>query len=119
MMVYVGFLKVAINSIALWVRIYDIPITMITEGFARALGGKIGRVLEVGHAVNNYKRVRVDFALEKIIMRMVQQKVQGHDEMEFLVRYENIPNFCFGCGRIGHDQRECPDEGLVGGWSSW
>lgn len=111
--------EVAINSIALWVRIYDIPITMITEGFARALGGKIGRVLEVGHAVNNYKRVRVDFALEKIIMRMVQQKVQGHDEMEFLVRYENIPNFCFGCGRIGHDQCECPDEGLVGGWSSW
>ncbi|RLN18742.1 hypothetical protein C2845_PM02G38380 [Panicum miliaceum] len=83
-----------------------------SEGFARALGGKIGRVLEVGQAANNYKRVRVDFALEKIIMRMVQQKVQGHDEMEFLVRYENIPNFCFGCGRIGHDQRECPDEGL-------
>ena len=31
--------EVRIDSIALWVRIYDIPIHMITEGFARALGG--------------------------------------------------------------------------------
>ena len=48
-------------------------------------------------------------------MRSVLQKVRGYGEMEFLVRYENIPDFCFGCGRIGHDEDECPDEGPVGG----
>ena len=31
--------------------------------------------------------------------------------MVFGVKYENIPDFCFGCGRIGHDKEECPDEG--------
>jgi hypothetical protein len=107
--------EVAITSIALWVRIYDIPISMMTEGFTRALGAKIGRVLDVGQAVNNYKRVRVDFPLEKIIPRSVHQKVRGHGELAFLVRYENIPDFWFGCGRIGHDQYECPDEELGNG----
>lgn len=89
--------------------------TMITEGFARALGAKISRVLEVGQAVNNYKRVRVNFPLDKAIMHTVQQKVRGHGEMEFMVKYENMPYFCFGYGYIGHDQRECPDESRTGG----
>jgi len=107
--------EVLITSIALWVRIYDIPVTMITDGFARALGSKIGHVLEVGQAVNDYKRVRVDFPLEKAIMPTVHQKVRGHGSLEFAVRYENIPDFCFGCGHIGHDQRGCPEEDVVGG----
>ncbi|RLN39743.1 hypothetical protein C2845_PM01G38060 [Panicum miliaceum] len=108
-------LEVVIDSIALWVRIYDILVSIITNGFTRALGAKIGRVLEVGQVVDNYKRVRVDFPLDKAIMHTVQHKVRGYGEMEFMVRYENVRNFCFGCGHIGHDKCECPDEALVGG----
>lgn len=109
--------EVVIESLPLWVRFFDIPVNMLTEGFARALGAKVGRVLEVGNAVQNFKRVKVDFPLAKPIMHTVEQKVKGKGEMTFTVRYENIPNFCFGCGRIGHAQaqEDCPDEGWVTG----
>jgi hypothetical protein len=26
------------------------------------------------------------------------------------IRYENVPFFCFLCGRIGHSDKECPDD---------
>ena len=45
-----------IESIGLWIRIYDIPVDMMTEGFIRALGGKLGRVIQVGEAVQDYKK---------------------------------------------------------------
>ena len=61
-----------IESIGLWIRIYDIPVDMMTEGFVRALGGKLGRVIQVGEAVQDYKRVKIDFSLAKPIMHTVQ-----------------------------------------------
>jgi hypothetical protein len=30
--------------------------------------------------------------------------------VEFVVKYESVPHFCFICGQIGHAGRECPDE---------
>jgi hypothetical protein len=107
--------EIEIESIQMWIRIYDIPAAMMTDGFARALGTKIGKVIEVGGAYNDYKRVRIEFPLDKPVQRTVQQKVKGHGVMEFLVRYENIPYFCFYCGCIGHAQSECPEEGAGGG----
>jgi hypothetical protein len=107
--------EVVIDTILLWVRIFDIHVAMLTRGFVSALGSKIGRVLEVGEAVKDFQRVRVDFALANPLMASVCIRVWGHGWLEFMTKYESVPFFCLCCGRIGHQDRECPDEESHGG----
>lgn len=58
----------------------------------------------------DYKRVRVEFPLSKAIVPVVSKKTSEYGTMKFAVRYENIPHFFFVCRRIGHAERECPEE---------
>jgi hypothetical protein len=88
---------------------------MLTQGFVNALGSKVGRVLEVGEAVKDFQRVRVDFTLANTLMASMCIKVRGCGWMEFMVKYESVPFFCICCGRIRHQDRECPDEEIHGG----
>jgi hypothetical protein len=91
---------VPIETISLWIRIYDIPIAMLTAAFVSALGAKVGRVLEVGEAVKDFQRVHVEFALSDPLKKSVSIKVRGHGLIEFIVKYENVPYFCFECGLL-------------------
>nr|TKW21188.1 hypothetical protein SEVIR_4G177100v2 [Setaria viridis] len=107
--------EVVIELIPLSIRIYDISMGMMTTGFVTALGAKVGRVLEVGEAVlevgeavKDFKRVRVDFALEDSLKYSVQIRVRGRRLMEFMVKYENVPRFYFCWVRFGTELRTSP-----------
>lgn len=33
--------------------------------------------------------------------------VEGHDKVWLAFKYENLPKFCFSCGRLGHEIKDC------------
>ncbi|KAK3140075.1 hypothetical protein QOZ80_5AG0395280 [Eleusine coracana subsp. coracana] len=101
-----------INSIALWVRLFDLTEFMMNEDQAKHLGGKLGTVLEYRGAVRNFLQVRVDFPLAKPLKPWFKIRINGKIST-VPIKYENVPNFCFICGTIGHAANDCQDEELA------
>jgi hypothetical protein len=103
---YDGFsrpLEIEINSINMWVRFYDVPVTLMSLAFTMALAKKVSNeVLEVGGPVRDFVRAKVAFRLEDPLQPTVEIKIKNKGVMSFEVRYENVPFFCFNCGRMGH-----------------
>ncbi|XP_066341347.1 uncharacterized protein [Miscanthus floridulus] len=106
---YDGFSKLSnmiILNLPVWTRIYDIPVGMMTSFFIRALGNKVGLVLEIGESIKDFKRVKINFPLADPLKKSIPIKVKSCGVMEFVVKYEGVPLFCFNCGHIGHAMRE-------------
>ncbi|MEJ2003229.1 MAG: DUF4283 domain-containing protein [Maritimibacter sp.] len=99
--------KIRIEAIDLWVRFYDLPPAMKKENVARMLGEQVGSFIRMDTRYPRYLRVRVAYPIEKPLEPKIKVRVKGRGLMEILLRYKNVPHFCFSCGRIGHAVANC------------
>jgi hypothetical protein len=110
--------EVCIEAIMLWVRMYDLPPVMMKESCAKQLGGQLGKYIKMDSRYPVYLRIRVEFPLSKPMVPKLIVKIRGKGNMEIMVKYENVPHFCFTCGRIGHAAASCEegdpvDQGII------
>ena len=84
----------------------------MTEVIGKDIGSKIGRVLEVDKRVMQanlakFFRIRVEVPIDKPLCRggCVKNEEGGRYWVDF--RYERLPNFCYICGLLGHDEKHC------------
>lgn len=119
-----------------WVQLQNVPIICMDKEILTEISEAIGKVEEVetdanGEVMGQIIRLRVSVnitkPLKKIIMletmeeqRDTQAEGQGimqEDEQEetredegqipITVQYEKLPEFCYRCGCIGHQYKEC------------
>lgn len=111
--------KVTLDVIPVWVRIYDLPLVLMTKARGEIYGSKLGRVREVdvgddGRNKHDFFRIRVDLSVKRPLKDKLTIKISAQGRVEtrsFALRYERVPHFCFICGFMGHADKDCDKRG--------
>jgi hypothetical protein len=114
------------TSSPFWIQIHDMPLICMTK----AIGSKIGESLGILEAVDtegegvewgSVLRIRVIIDIQKPLERGRSLTIAGKAQWVSF-KYENLPIFCFNCGRIVHGEGGCPNRSqkeLKKEWGVW
>ncbi|XP_074300319.1 uncharacterized protein LOC141631563 [Silene latifolia] len=102
--------------VPIWLRIYDLPISGRTcQANAQRLGNFLGKFIHFEHDPNpeldRAIRVRVLYDIRKPLKATIPIRLKNGRSMNFNVKYERLPTYCYGCRVIGHGEKDC-EEGL-------
>lgn len=75
------------------------------------LGEKISEVKEIeteeaGDCIGQFARVRISLDITQPLKKIVFLQ-QDEGKIPMPIMYEKLPDFCFYCGHVGHQYREC------------
>ncbi|XP_074300158.1 uncharacterized protein LOC141631378 [Silene latifolia] len=96
----------------LWTRIYDLPIKGRTnEDNVRRLGEQLGKFVAKDEMLypemERSVRLRILHNIRKPLKKFVEVRMPSGKVNSFDVKYEKLPLFCYGCGVLGHGEKEC------------
>ncbi|KAJ1405471.1 Zinc finger, CCHC-type [Sesbania bispinosa] len=109
----VDFTKVHVR-----VQLWGLPAHCRTLKMGQKIGACLGRVGEVDIFENrergSFIKVLVDIDVTKPLLSGIPMasKKDGISLVSF--QYERLPQFCYNCGRIGHDEDMCIDDKSTG-----
>lgn len=122
--------SVELNTMDLWVQVYDLKVGCMSEKILTEVGNNIGKFVSSCptnfHEVwREYLRVRVTIDVTKPLKRRMKIKKAADDWYWINFKYENVPTFCFICGLLGHSEKFCgrlfvtPEADIVKPYGSW
>ncbi|KAI9128990.1 hypothetical protein K1719_000473 [Acacia pycnantha] len=103
----------------IWIQIHNVPMEAMCLENAIRIGGYVGEVMLAenphhnGRFVRNFMRVRVVLDLRKTLASGFWMDKPNGDKFWTDIRFEKLQNFCYSCGKIGHDSRVCRFEKLM------
>ncbi|KAH7864429.1 hypothetical protein Vadar_029522 [Vaccinium darrowii] len=103
------------NTCPFWVQIHGLPVEKMSRANAESIGKRFGKLLALEMSPNNmllarsFLRVRVEIDINNPLPKGFWMKgKEGFNKDRWIsFKYENLPDYCYACGRVGHDQRSC------------
>ncbi|XP_058754368.1 uncharacterized protein LOC131627544 [Vicia villosa] len=93
-----------------WIRIYELPLKLRSEAMAKKIGGILGTFEEMDPREvcknGRFLRIKVTLDLKAPLKRGTVVKFK-EKILRVHFKYERLPSFCFVCGRIGHQMKDC------------
>ena len=98
----------SVSSIAVWVRLNELPIEYYNAKALQIIGKAIGNVLRIdtftaSETRGRFARICVQVDVEKPLATAIMI-----GRLEQQICYEGIHKMCFGCGQLGHRKEKCP-----------
>ncbi|KAL5827975.1 hypothetical protein ACOSQ3_019817 [Xanthoceras sorbifolium] len=95
-----------------WIHIYNIPLACMNCKVARLIAEEVGTIVEFPMDSKDlwgkFLRIKVRIDITKPLKRGIRMRLENFETMiTALIKYERLPDFCYGCGYIGHSVREC------------
>ncbi|KAL9460149.1 hypothetical protein AB3S75_003367 [Citrus x aurantiifolia] len=104
--------KQSFTHTAFWIQIRNVPIACMEKELIQELGGMIGAVEEIetdenGECLGEFARIGVLINITLPLKKILFLKQEGESDIQMPVVYERLPDFCYCCGIIGHQYKEC------------
>lgn len=102
------------DRLQVWARILNLPYNLRDDAWALTIARQLDKNVQIANFdhIGGYLRARVTIEVDKPLRRWIlidsarRKKVDSYD-----IQYEQIPYFCFSCGRLGHSELYCPTPG--------
>lgn len=109
--------SVTFTHLPFWVQVWGLPFDLMTKEAGHDIGRGLGKVIEVDSKAFKanqacFLRIRAEIPLDKPLRWGGPVVSPEGDEVRVAFRYERLVGWCFACGKIGHDEKECS---MVGG----
>ncbi|XP_074265090.1 uncharacterized protein LOC141587508 [Silene latifolia] len=96
----------------IWSRVYDLPISeRSSEANIRRIGASLGTFLEADSGsnceLNRAIRVRIIRDIRKPLQATIPITMKDNKVVHFDVKYERLPIFCYRCGVMRHEEKDC------------
>lgn len=95
-----------------WVQIHDLLVYCLNPTIRDSIGNSLGMILlmtdsEEEGGKGKYLRVLVFLDISKPLSRVWKIWSEGRVVGWATLKYERLPNFCYWCGRVTHDEQDC------------
>jgi hypothetical protein len=103
------------DKLQLWARVFNLPFNVMrNETWGKAIAKKLDKDASLVQVdpVGGYLRARITIDVNKPLRRgmLIESAKRGSTDW-YEIKYEQIPHFCFSCGRLGHSDPFCPAPG--------
>lgn len=108
-----NLLTVNINTIFIWVQIWDLPYSFHSKNVVVWIGSALGSYIQSNSNTftgtwNSYMRIQVGFDICRPIQPNLCLIRPGGNMVNVRLQYERLPGVCFLCGMLKHGERFCP-----------
>ena len=111
--------EVSYDLVDFWVQAHGVPLEALSSRAATRIGERIGGLMEVedpvvdGRILRSFLRMRVTIDIRKPLTTGFWVPRKEKNPVWVWLKYEKLQEYCFQCGRIGHEAKQCKEHKVM------